>query len=140
MGSGEWNRGPVYGIRRKKTPLVRAHLLSTALVAPAFMPTIVVPSLGAMAGLAVLAGLPVAPYFALRDELITRTAPLGSATEALSWPLLALLFGAGLGATLAGAIAQASGPHAAFLFSTARAAFGLLVALPLRRIARRAIG
>ena len=46
-----------------------------------------------MALLVILAGLPIAPLIASRNQLVERVAPRGTATEAFTWPLTALVAG-----------------------------------------------
>ena len=83
-----------------------------------------------MALLVVVAGLPIAPLIASRNQLVERVAPRGTATEAFTWPLTALVSGVSVGAAVSGAIIEeyswaaavvaavaASGAGAALLFA-----------------------
>ena len=66
-----------------------------------------------MALLVLVAGVPLAPLIASRNELVSRIAPGGSVTEAFTWPLTALVAGLSLGVASAGALVDASGWAAA---------------------------
>ena len=52
--------------------------------------------------LVVLSGLPIAPLIASRNQLVERVTPAGTATEAFTWPLTALVAGVSLGAAVRG--------------------------------------
>jgi hypothetical protein len=61
----------------------------------------------AMAPLVILAGLPIEPLIASRNQLVEHVAPAGTATEAFTWPLTALVGGVALGAATAGTVIEA---------------------------------
>jgi hypothetical protein len=86
----------------------------------------------AMCFLVVLAGLPIAPLIATRNELAGAVALPGSETEAYTWPLTALVSGVSLGAAVAGALADGPGWRAAVLAAVAASAFGALVSVVRR--------
>ncbi len=73
-------------------------------------------SLPLLGAIIVLAGATIAPTGAVVYEMVGRFAPAGAATEAFSWLVTAGTAGAALGAAAAGALAQADGAGAAFLF------------------------
>jgi predicted MFS family arabinose efflux permease len=79
--------------------------------------------------LVVLMGLPIAPLIASRNQLIERVAPPGTATEAFTWPLTALVAGVSLGAAVGGTLVESySWPAAVLAAVTVSAAgAGLLV-------------
>jgi predicted MFS family arabinose efflux permease len=60
-----------------------------------------------MALLAIFAGLPIAPLIASRNQLVERVSLPGTATEAFTWPLTALVAGVSLGAAAGGAVVEA---------------------------------
>jgi predicted MFS family arabinose efflux permease len=86
-----------------------------------------------MALLAILAGLPIAPLIASRNQLVERVALRGTATEAFTWPLTALVAGVSLGAAAGGAAVEASSWSAGVVLAMAVACLGALVVLGRRR-------
>jgi MFS family permease len=124
--------GILYGARPRLLPLRTMHLwaavtlpLGMAVVALATSPL-------AMACLVVLAGLPIAPLIATRNELAGAVAVPGSETETFTWPLTALVSGVSVGAAVAGVLADGPGWRAAVLAAVAAAAFGALISLARR--------
>ena len=122
--------GLVYGARPPRSPLTAVHLrlacalpLATAVLFAATSPL-------TMALLVVIMGLPIAPLIASRNQLVERVAPPGTATEAFTWPLTALVAGVALGAAVAGALVESHSWSAAVLAAVAVSAAGaaLLVA------------
>ncbi len=83
-----------------------------------------------MGVLVVLAGLPIAPLIASRNQLVERVAPRGTATEAFTWPLTALVAGLSLGAAAGGALVESYSWPAAVMAAVvvSAAGAGLLVA------------
>jgi MFS family permease len=127
--------GFVYGTRERRSPLALVHLRLTVLLPLAFVPLLVAPSMTVMALLLLPAGLFIAPIIATRNELASKAAPPGTKTEALTWPLTALVGGIALGAAAGGALIDASGWRAAVL----SAATGSLVAASRRETLHAAV-
>ena len=100
--------GLAWGAFGSRRPLIEAHLLLAWLLPLAIAPLLLAVSPLTMAALAVLAGLPIAPLIASRNQLVGRVAPAGTSTEAFTWPLTALVAGVALGAATAGAVIEAS--------------------------------
>ena len=73
------------------------------------LPLLLAPSILAMAPLALIAGLCLAPYMAAANQLVGDVAPPGAVTEAFAWPITAIGLGAAGGSAVAGAIAQSWG-------------------------------
>jgi MFS family permease len=113
--------------------LFRRFVLVTTLFAIGLLPLAAAPSLGAMAPLAVLAGLAFAPAVTCMYLLVDRVAPPGTGTEAYTWILTATAGGQALGAGTAGVIAQHAGVRPALLVASGAAVVGVLVALARRR-------
>ena len=86
----------------------------------------------AMAALAMLAGLPIAPLIASRNELVGALAPRGASTESFTWLLTALVTGLAAGAAAAGALAEAEGWRAAVLVGCGVAVLGAALAFARR--------
>ena len=100
--------GLAWGVLGNAQPLLRAHLRLAWLLPLAIAPLLLATSPLAMAPLAVLAGLPIAPLIASRNQLVERVALAGTSTEAFTWPLTALVAGVALGAATAGTVIELS--------------------------------
>jgi predicted MFS family arabinose efflux permease len=87
---------------------------------------------GSVAALAVVlfvAGAAIAPTFATVYAMVDEAAPEGTVTEAFAWLATAVAIGAAAGAAIAGALADHTGPAAAFAVAGAAGALALLAAL-----------
>jgi MFS family permease len=82
---------------------------------------------------AMLAGLPIAPLIACRNELLGRLAPERTVTEAFTWLMSALLCGSAAGAAIAGVIVETSGWELAVLAGVGVAALGAVATIGGRR-------
>jgi MFS family permease len=130
--------GLVYGARPRLLPLRTMHLLVAALV-PLGMASLALATTPLTMGLLViLAGLPIAPLIATRNELAGVVALPGSETEAFTWPLTALVSGVALGAAAAGALADGPGWRAAVLAAVVMSGAGALITLARRETLRAA--
>jgi hypothetical protein len=89
-------------------------------------------SIVAMALVAPLAGLFIAPSFAAELALVGELAPSGKLTEAFTWLALAVVLGVGAGNALAGVLVEGAGVAAAILAASACVAAGALIALARR--------
>ncbi len=99
--------GLAWGVLGRRVPLIEAHLCFAWLLPLALVPMLLAGSPLAMAPLVILAGLPIAPLIASRNQLVEHVAPAGTATEAFTWPLTALVGGVALGAATAGTVIEA---------------------------------
>jgi predicted MFS family arabinose efflux permease len=124
--------GLVWGARGGNSPLLRAHLLFAWLLPLGVAPLALAGSPLTMGLLAILAGLPIAPLIASRNQLVERVALPGTATEAFTWPLTALVAGVALGAAAGGAVVEASSWSAGVLVATAVSLAGAAVVLARR--------
>jgi MFS family permease len=131
--------GFVYGARPRRMALAALHLRLTLLLPLAFLPILLSPSVAVMAIVLVPAGALIAPLIATRNELASTTAPVGTKTEALTWPLTALVSGIALGAATGGALIDAYDWHAAALSAVVATAIGGAVATARRHTLRRAV-
>jgi MFS family permease len=125
--------GLMYGARSWKAPLAELHLRFALLLPLAFLPIAVAPSIAAMALLLIPAGAVIAPLLASRNELVGRVAPGGAATEAFTWPLMALTSGIALGSGIAGTLVEREGWAAPALAAAISAALGAAVVAARRR-------
>ncbi len=119
--------GLAWGARAGRLPLLAAHLRFAWLLPLAIAPLAFAWSPLTMGVLVALAGLPIAPLIASRNQLVERVAPAGTETEAFTWPLTALVAGVSLGAAVAGAVVESSSWTTAVLVATGVAALGATV-------------
>jgi hypothetical protein len=124
--------GLVWGARGGALPVLRAHLVFAWLLPLGVAPLVLATSPLTMALLGILAGLPIAPLIASRNQLVERVALPGTATEAFTWPLTALVAGVSLGAASAGAVVEASSWTVGVLVAMAVAFVGAGVVLARR--------
>jgi predicted MFS family arabinose efflux permease len=125
--------GLVWGTRGGDAPLLQAHLLFAWLLPLGVAPLLLAGSPLSMALLTILTGLPIAPLIASRNQLVERVFLPGTATEAFTWPLTALVAGVSLGAAAAGAVVEASSWSAGVVLATAVAFVGAGVVMGRRR-------
>jgi len=114
----------VYGMRPRRRPLHEVDLRLASLVPLGFIPLLGAWSIPAMAVLVLPAGAVFSALFATRSELAGIAAPSGTATEAVTWPLTALIVGYALGAMIAGAAVDGPGWRAAVVVSVIAAGLG----------------
>jgi MFS family permease len=124
--------GLVWGVRASRFSLLEAHLRFAWLLPLAIAPLALAFSPLTMGLLVLLAGLPIAPLIASRNQLVARVTPVGTATEAYTWPLTALVTGVSLGAAAAGTVVESSSWTTAVLVATAVATLGATVVLTRR--------
>jgi MFS family permease len=121
-------------VRVRSLPVV--HLGLTLGLPLALAPLLLSTSLPAMALFLLPAGILIAPLIATRNELASEAAPPGTETEALTWPLTAMVGGLALGAAIGGALIDASGWRAAVGFAIVAAALGGVIAAARRATLR----
>jgi hypothetical protein len=119
--------GLVYGARVRQAPLEDVHLRFACLLPLGIAALLVASSPLTMALLAILAGIPIAPLIASRNQLVGRVSLPGTDTEAFTWPLTALVAGVALGAAAAGALVEAYSWSAGVLLAVAVGAAGAAV-------------
>jgi len=131
--------GLVYGARTRQAPLPILHMRLTLAFPLSLVPLLFAPSMALMAMLLIPAGALIAPIIASRNELASEAAPPGTKTEALTWPLTALVGGIALGAAGAGALIDESGWRAAVAAAVLAAAAGGAIAASRRTTLQAAI-
>ena len=131
--------GFAFGVRPRTAPLADVHRRLTLALPFAFAPLLLASSPVLMALLLIPAGLFIAPVIATRNELAQAAAPPGTRTEALTWPLTALVGGISLGAAIGGALIDESGWRAAVAAAVVGSAVAGGVALARRASLNRAV-
>jgi MFS family permease len=124
--------GLAFGLRSADRGLVDTYVLIALLFPLACLPLAAASSPLAMALLVMLAGVPIAPLIASRNELVAAVARRGTGTESFTWLLTALVAGLSAGAAVGGAVIEADGWPAAVLVGIAVAGVGALIAATRR--------
>jgi MFS family permease len=125
--------GLAWGALGANARLLRAHMAFATVLPLCIAPLLLAGSPLSMALLVVLAGLPMAPLIASRNQLVERVVLPGTATEAYTWPLTALVAGVALGAAAGGAVVEASSWSAGVVLGLVVALLGTAVVLGRRR-------
>jgi MFS family permease len=99
--------GLLYGARPPRGRVTDVHLRLTWALPLGLAVLFAASSPATMAALVIVAGAPVAPLIASRNQLVETVAPRGTSTEAFTWPLTALVAGVSLGAGVGGALVEA---------------------------------
>jgi predicted MFS family arabinose efflux permease len=116
--------GLVFGAHPPRRGLVETYVAIALLFPLAYLPLAAASSPVVMAALVMLAGAPIAPLLTSRNQLVGSVATPGTATEAFTWLLTALVIGLSAGTAVAGAMVEAQGWPAAVLLWTVVAALG----------------
>jgi MFS family permease len=117
-----------YGARHWSGPAGRRYARLAALLPIGYLPLALAPSIAAMAPLALLAGVCIAPTLTAGNQIAGDVAPEGAETEAYTWPLTSLVTGLAIGSWVAGALVEGIDWRAAFLVSAGGAALSALLA------------
>ena len=125
--------GLVYGARPRESSLGAVHMRMALVLPLSMIPIVFAVSPISMAILVIPAGLFIAPLLASRNELAGHVAPPGAETEALTWPLTAMVAGVALGAGVAGILVDQIGWRAPVVVGVAAAAIGAAIAVARRR-------
>jgi predicted MFS family arabinose efflux permease len=127
-----WGAASMFGglvaARRGSTGQPVARLLSLlGGLAAADLLLAAAPTPAALVAAMVIAGVPIAPLFAIVYQLAGDVAREGTATEGFTWLSTGIGVGLACGSTLAGALAQHAGPHAGFAVASGAICIGVLV-------------
>jgi MFS family permease len=124
--------GLAYGARPAREALTRTHMRFALLLPAGCAVLFAASSPETMALLVIITGLPIAPLIASRNQLVERVAPRGTATEAFTWPLTALVAGVSLGAATAGSLVEEFSWSAGVVAAVAGSSLSALVLLARR--------
>jgi MFS family permease len=127
--------GLVYGARGSRDAM-QTFLAINLLFPLACLPLILADSALVMLPLVVLAGAPIAPLIASRNQLVGLLEPEHAGAEAFTWLMTALVAGLALGNAAGGALIQAEGWEVAVLLGVAVAALGGALAFAFRQTLR----
>jgi predicted MFS family arabinose efflux permease len=131
--------GFIYGLRHTRSDLPVIHHRLTLAFPVALALPLLAPSIPLMALLLLPAGSLIAPIIATRNQLASEAAPPGTKTEALTWPLTALVVGLSLGSALGGVLIDHADWHAAMLAGLVGAAAAGVIATTGRTSLRAAV-
>ncbi|MFE2285907.1 MFS transporter [Streptomyces sp. NPDC059443] len=137
LGLGALVGGLGYGARQWAGVAERRLRLLVALLAVCYLPLMLVPGPWAMAALAALAGVFLAPCLACAFIVVDRHAPVGTVTEAFSWLVTFFGVGAAIGTGVAGPAVEAGGTAAGFAVAGVAGAAALLVLTVTRKVLER---
>ena len=133
-----WSAGSIlgglaYGAVHSQVPAERQlPVLVAALAAGSALP-VLAPGVAAMGLLLVLYGSTIAPYSACNAVLLSRSAPLGTTTEAFAWSSSAIFGGAALGNVASGFAVEHLGVRAALALPALTGVVALVGTLTTRR-------
>ncbi|WP_329534907.1 MFS transporter [Streptomyces sp. NBC_01450] len=134
VGLGALVGGTVYGARQWSGAPERRLRALVALLAVCYLPLTLMPGVVAMAALAALAGVFLAPCIACAFIIVDRHAPRGTVTEAFSWLVTTFTVGASVGTGLAGPVVERGGAVWGFALPGAAGAAALVVLLATGRV------
>jgi predicted MFS family arabinose efflux permease len=120
---------------RPQDPLRSLRLISVLFAIVLLLP-LLAGSVWAMAVIMLIAGLPIAPSFALTYGMVQHTARPGTQAEVFGWLSTAIVVGIALGAAFGGSLITRSGTSASILLGVA----GALVAVAVVMLPRPALG
>jgi MFS family permease len=135
LSLGSMIGGVAFGTHTTAENARRRLWLGLLLCGLAIAPLYLASSDGAMAGLIVLSGLPIAPTFAAQYVLLDSVAVRGAATETFAWNSTAIFLGASIGNAAGGVLIAAASYRASLALSLAAAlASGGLARVRLRAL------
>jgi predicted MFS family arabinose efflux permease len=131
--------GFVYGLRQTGPDLAVLHHRLTLMLPLALLLPLMAPSIPVMALLLMPAGSLIAPIIATRNQLASEAAPPGTKTEALTWPLTALVAGLSSGTALGGILIDSGSWRTAIFAGVLGAAAASVIATTRRTSLRAAV-
>ncbi|MFD8640521.1 MFS transporter [Streptomyces zaomyceticus] len=134
LGLGALVGGVTYGARQWSGAPERRLRVLVLLLAVCYLPLVLTPGPVAMAGLAALAGVFLAPVLACAFIVVDRHAPRGTVTEAFSWLVTTFGVGSALGSAAAGPAVELAGTVAGFAVAGAGGVVAFLVLLATGRV------
>ncbi|GHJ38752.1 MFS transporter [Streptomyces sp. TS71-3] len=134
LGLGALIGGAAYGARPWAGAPERRLSVLVGLLTLGYLPLLLVPGPVAMTGLAVLAGVFLAPAIACAFVVVDRHAPVGTVTEAFSWLVTTFTVGSAAGSAVAGPVVEWGGTVRGFAVPGCAGAVAFLVLLATRQV------
>ncbi|MFJ1868375.1 MFS transporter [Streptomyces sp. NPDC088097] len=134
LGLGALAGGVSYGARQWAGAPERRLRLLVGLLAVCYLPLVLTVGPVAMAGLAALAGVFLAPSLACAFIVVDRHAPAGTVTEAFSWLVTFFGVGAAIGTAVAGPAVELGGTPAGFAVAGGAGVAAFLVLTATQRV------
>jgi hypothetical protein len=132
MAAGSMAGGLWYGTREWRGAVATRFLILVTVLGAGLALLVLAQSIPAMAGLAFLAGVPIAPSTACLYRIVDDVAPPGMLTEAFTWLSTSVVVGAGAGSAIAGPVVQSAGIRPALAIPCAATLAGSLLTLARR--------
>jgi len=120
--------GLAYGARSWPDPAARRYARLAALLPIGYLPLALAPSIPVMAGLALLAGVCIAPTLTAGNQIAGDVAPEGAETEAYTWPTMSLVAGIAVGNWVAGVLVESGSWQRGCLAAAGAASVAALLA------------
>lgn len=133
LAAGLW-----YGSRHHRVPAADRYARLSLILALTFAPLLLMSSIVEALPLMALSGLALAPTSTVLYALVDELAPAGTATEAFTWTITAVVVGVSAGAAVGGALVNGGHPHRGLAAAVAAAAISCLVAYAARPALRAA--
>lgn len=133
IAGGSFSGGLLYGAARWRMAVARRFAVAVVVLAVCSASLIVAPSIGVMAGAALVTGVAIAPGLIASSVLIEQLVPKAALTEGLAIIGAAIGIGFSIGAPLAGHLVDIAGPRRAFAVGTAATSVAAVVAVAAQR-------
>jgi MFS family permease len=124
--------GLLYGARPPRGGALRSFFIFALVFPLASLPLAAASSPAVMAALVVLAGIPIAPLIASRNQILGGLAPGGTGAESFTWLMTALVTGLAAGNAVSGAVVEGEGWPAAVVLGCIVGAAGAAIAYAWR--------
>jgi MFS family permease len=140
QGAASMVGGLWYGSRRHAKPAAERYPALCLLIAVGFAPLLLTSTKLDSVVLLTISGFAFAPAGAVLYTLIDEVAPRGTATEASTWMITAIVAGLAVGNALAGALVGGGHAHSGFAVALAAAVAAAIIAARSRPLLRVAAG
>ncbi len=138
QGAASMFGGLWYGSRHHSKPAAERYPRLCLLIALGFAPLLLTSTKADSVVLLIVSGFAFAPAGAVLYTLIDEVAPPGTATEASTWMITAIVVGLAAGNALAGALVSGGHPHRGYALAVAAAFAAWVIAYRARPVLRLA--
>ena len=132
QGAASMFGGLWYGSRHHEKPAAERYPRLCMLIALGFAPLLLTSTQANSVVLLIISGFAFAPAGAVLYTLIDEVAPPGTATEASTWMITAIVAGLAGGNAVAGALVSGGHPHRGYAFAVAAAVVAWVIAFRAR--------